>query len=755
MFLPDARIPMLTLFFLSTGVAGVVSAEQGYAGSASCRPCHEASFSAWQGSDHDRAMMPVSEPGAVLGDFSNVIKDFGETGARFFREGEAYRVELFESDGTQRTVEVVHAFGVDPLQQYLVSTGKGRLQALTVAWDSRPRSEGGQSWISLQTEGEVPPGDLLHWEGQAFRWNQMCADCHSTAVRKRYQVPTDTYDTTYADIDVGCESCHGPGAAHLRWAKEGKADGPQGFSLRLAGRGSWVAGPVVPRRVGEATVAPDTVPEIQVCAPCHARRSLIGDPIDSHGQFLDGYRPEFLEEGLYQLDGQILDEVYVYGSFLQSKMFAAGVTCSDCHEPHSLQLRAPGNELCVNCHEASVFDAESHHFHLQGSAGAACVSCHMPERTYMKVDGRRDHGFRIPQPRLAHELGTSLVCLDCHSERDASWAEAELAARGKVPKSGKLFPRAFAASRSADPQAARMLTQVVAHPAESGIARGTAAMLLASHPGADALRGLRLAAVDRDPLVRLGAAVALASLPEFERLALGLPLLTDPRLAVRIEAGRSLAGLPESDLSAAQQAALRGALASYREAQLLQSDWPQAHVNLGMLAARQGHWGQARTHYEQAIRTGPDFIPGYVNLADALRVQKEETRAAEVLRAGLLRAPDHPDLRHALGLSLVRQGNRVGALAELRQAAAMAPQNSRYAYVYAVAMHSSGDGPGARAVVYEGLLRHPGDPMLLPLALSLSLELGDLVSARAYARQLLVLNPQNAEVAQLVKRLEE
>ena len=751
----DSRFIRCLLLFWAVSATSASAEDPGYRGSESCRPCHPGAFQAWRGSDHDRAMMPVNEPDAILGDFSDVRAEFGNVKVRFFRDDGVYRMTIAEADGTERTVDVLHAFGVDPLQQYLVSTGKGRLQALSWAWDSRPREAGGQRWISLHTEGEVPPGDLLHWEGPAFRWNQMCADCHSTALRKQYRAETDDYQTSFAEIDVGCEACHGPGAEHIEWAQEGGADGPRGLFATLIGRGTWEAPAAGPQQVRAAERAHGGVAEIEVCAPCHARRSVIGDPIAAHGRFLDAYRPEFLEEGLYQADGQILDEVYVYGSFLQSRMFAAGVTCSDCHDPHSLELRAQGNQLCVGCHNEKVFDVEAHHFHEPGSAGAQCISCHMPERTYMKVDGRRDHGFRVPQPRLANDLGTSLVCLDCHSDRDARWAEKQLAARGKPSRPGRAFPRAFAASRAGDPGAARLLSRVVAQPAESGIARGTAAMLLGRHPGPATAESLRLAAADADPLVRLGAASALSSLPEPERWALGRSLLSDSRLAVRIEAGRALAASPTSQLSVADRRALREAVAAYVEAQRLQADWPQSHVNLGVLASRQGKLPEARVHYEQALRIGPDFVPGYVNLADTLRQQKKETEASAVLEQGLVRFPDHPDLRHAYGLSLVRQGKRDLALTELRQAAAADPVNARYAYVYAVALHSAGKTGAARSVLQESLLRRPADPTLLPLALSLSLQQDDRASAREYARQLLAVDPQNAQVAELVRQLED
>ncbi|MEO2168907.1 MAG: tetratricopeptide repeat protein [bacterium] len=746
------RVASAVLFFIFADPVAVTAAE--FSGALRCRACHEREFRAWKGSDHDRAMMLAAEDGAILGDFGDARVESGGVAARFFRRDAGFFATLEELDGSTHEVEIVHAFGTGPLQQYLVRGSAGRLQALTFAWDSRPRASGGQRWFSLQIEGEVAPGDPLHWGGAAFRWNRMCADCHSTALRKEFRPAEQAYETAYAELDVACEACHGPGSAHIAWAAAGAEEPHNGFGIVLRGRGAWhreegatVAEPVVGH--GAAGTA-----ELEVCAPCHARRSQIGDPLAAHGRFLDAHRPQFLEEGLYFPDGQIQDEVYVYGSFLQSRMFAAGVTCSDCHDPHSLVLREEGNALCSGCHAPATYDTDKHHFHAAATPGARCVSCHMPERTYMGVDPRRDHGFRVPRADLALELGVPLPCLDCHTERDAAWAATILESRGAQADRPPTFPRAFAAARRGAPGSREDLIRILRSTEEPGIARATAAALLASYPGTATNEAVAQAARDDDPLVRLGAASALGVLPLRERLGVGVALLGDAVLAVRIEAARVLGDAPPALLGESGAAALAAALQEYRAAQERNADWPAAQLNLGLLAARRGDLEGARAAYSAALRVGPEFLPGYVNLADLLRQSGEEAQAEVILRRGLAQAPDSADLRHALGLLLVRQGDATAALVELARAAELAPQEPRYIYVLAVAKHSSDDLGGAREMLQAGLERHPQDAALLELAVSLSLESGALAAARGYAERLLLLRPDDLRLRKLVQDLD-
>ena len=161
----------------------------------------------------------------------------------------------------------------------------------------------------------------------------------------------------------------------------------------------------------------DSTNQIETCAKCHARRGGIQEGFCGGKSFTDYYSPELLTEQTYHDDGQIKDEVYVYGSFVQSRMYASGVVCGDCHDPHTLELRFEGNALCSRCHLPETFDQIEHHYHIPGSEGAHCVTCHMADRVYMGVDPRRDHSMRVPRPEEAERVGAPGVCDRCHADK--------------------------------------------------------------------------------------------------------------------------------------------------------------------------------------------------------------------------------------------------------------------------------------------------------------------------------------------------
>jgi predicted CXXCH cytochrome family protein len=386
-----------------------------FVGGAACVSCHTAQAEAWSDSQHDLAMQ-VADESTVRGNFDSVEFVQGDVTSTFFRRDGRFMIRTDGADGQLGDFAIEYVFGIEPLQQYLVALPGGRLQALGIAWDTRPADAGGQRWFHLYGNDGIAPGDPLHWTGRANNWNAGCAECHSTNLAKHYDVAQDTYATTWTDIDVNCEACHGPGSEH--------AARPAEVSMALGGAPrTWVM-----QDNGIASRAPDgrSDAEIEACAQCHARRSQHGEEFLPGGRYLDAFRPALLEEGLYEADGQILEEVYVYGSFMQSRMQAAGVTCSDCHDPHSTELRADGNAVCGQCHLPARFGTAEHHHHEVDGAGAQCVGCHMPARTYMVVDPRRDHSFRVPRPDLTSKTGSPNACNACHDET-TEWAEAAIA----------------------------------------------------------------------------------------------------------------------------------------------------------------------------------------------------------------------------------------------------------------------------------------------------------------------------------------
>jgi len=735
-----------------------VTPEPTYVGAARCAPCHASEAAAWRGSHHDRALEEPSEA-SVVGDFGDAGFEHLGVASRFSRRDGRYLVETEGADGKLAEFEVAWTFGVAPLQQYLVRFPEGRVQALGIAWDARPREAGGQRWFSLHPDERVPAGDVLHWTGPALRWNSQCADCHSTDLRRGYDPVRDAYDTTFAELDVACEACHGPGAAHVAWAEAAARGGPapadtatdRGLSVRFppARPEDWVLDPGAP--IARRRTPRSERTELETCAPCHARRSLLREGSRPGEPFLDAYRPALLEEGLYEADGQMRDEVYVYGSFVQSRMHAAGVTCSDCHDPHSLRPRAEGNALCGQCHRADSFDVPAHHRHAAGSRGAQCVSCHMPARTYMVVDVRHDHSFRVPRPDLSVAVGTPNACTDCHADRPAAWAADAVARWFPAGRSGTPhYGEALAAGRAGAPGADRALAALAADAGQPAIARASALALLAS-PGADALRR---AAADPDPLVRLGALEAAARVEPGARLAALQPLLRDPLRAVRIEAARALADVPASFWRPAERAALADGLAEYRAAQLVEADRPEAHVNLALLHQGLGETQAARREYETALRLAPWFVPAAANLADLERAAGNDAAAEALLRSALASAPDAAELHHALGLALVRGGRREQALAELGRAAELAPEQARFAYVLGIALHDAGEGERALAVLSAAHQRRPGDRDVLVALATLSMQAGRREDAVRYARALAGAFPDDPEARALLAQLE-
>lgn len=733
-----------------------------YAGGAACALCHARENKLWRGSHHDLAMQEATEE-TVLGDFDDASFSHFGVATSFYRRDGSFFVRTDGPDGELAEFEIVYTFGVEPLQQYLIEFPDGRLQALGICWDTRPVEEGGQRWFHLYSDEPIDHTDRLHWTGLQQNWNYMCAECHSTNLRKNYDAATDTYDTTWSEIDVSCEACHGPGSAHVAWAdakERGERvddSGDLGLAVRLRDldEGAWVIDPET--GIAERTVSRSSRAQLETCARCHSRRSAI--TLDHvHGRPLaDTHRPALLDEDLYHADGMMLDEVYVYGSFLQSKMHAAGVTCSDCHDPHSAELaRGDAEAVCARCHLSETFASRDHHFHEPGLEGAGCVDCHMAERTYMEVDPRYDHSFRIPRPDLSVEIGTPNACNDCHEDRSALWAAQAVenwygSERNRPPD----YLRALHAGRSGSVDAEPRLARAIEDLEAPALFRASAASLLGRYLSPQSLPALERALRDRDPLVRAAAVSSLEALPSKARAARGGPLLADPVRMVRASAARVLASAHETDLTPPQRDALGAALVEYRAEQLAASDRPEARANLGTLEAGLGDFERAESHFRRALEMDPLFVPGYVNLSDLHRLRRRDDLGEQVLRQGLSLAPDAAVLHHALGLVLVRRQRSSEALAAIARSVELAPEETRYAYVYGVALHSAGQTERALAVLEDAHERSPADWQVLWALATMNRDLGAVDRARVYARRLLQVSPGDPRARELAGRLSQ
>jgi len=719
-----------------------------FVGSAACSGCHAAQHAAWGKSQHAGAMQHASTE-TVRGNFDGASYTFDGVTSTFFRRDGRYIVRTDGPDGKLADFEVRYTFGLEPLQQYLVEFPGGRLQALAVTWDTRPADKGGQRWFRQYPDEKLDFRDELHWTQRSQNWNFMCADCHSTNIRKNYDAATDTFATKWSEISVGCESCHGPGSAHVAWAKDRpSSDRAKGLAVALDERrgATWQIDPAS----GNARRTPErrSGREIEVCGPCHARRAQIAEGWQAGAAFMDYYLPSTLSAGLYHADGQQRDEVFIWGSFLQSRMHRAGVTCSDCHDPHTQKLRAPGNAVCAQCHLASKYDVKAHHFHPEGTPGAQCANCHMPATTYMVVDPRRDHSLRVPRPDLSVKLGTPNACNTCHGEKTAQWSADQVARwYGAQRRTDAHYGEAIDAGRRGGAGAARGLVAIVTSVAYPPIVRASAVELLARYPGRTADAAVRSALGDADPLVRHAALVALQAPTAPQLLASIAPLLEDPVRVVRVEAAHRIA--PHvAQLDAASRPAFDRAIAEYEAVQQGNLDRPEAWMNLGNLHAMRGDPAAAEAAYRGALKRDIRFVPAYVNLADVRREQRREADTEAILREGLGVVPNAPALREALGLSLVRQGKKGAALAEFAAAWKSAPAETRYAYLYALALHDAGRPAEAIRLLADAAKRSGDRDVLLALAMYRS-EAGDEAGAGEALKQLAAVNPDDPALAQM------
>lgn len=704
--------------------------------------------------------MQAANEHTVLGNFNNASFTYFDLTSTFYKREGKFFVRTDGPDGELHDYEIRYTFGVTPLQQYLIEFPGGRYQALSVAWDTRPKEEGGQRWFHLYPTEKIAYDDILHWTGLNQNWNHMCAECHSTNLNKNYEPEEDRFNTAWSEINVACEACHGPGSRHVAWAERaasnGKSskDGDHGLVVRLADRQGvrWVIDPDSGN--AQRSAPPKWSTEIEICARCHARRATIsGDYV--HGRPLhDTHLPALLEESLYHADGQIKDEVYVYGSFRQSKMYREGVTCSDCHEPHSLKLRAGGNAVCAQCHLPQKFDTRSHHFHKPDSKGASCVECHMPATTYMVVDPRRDHSIRIPRPDLSVKLNTPNACNQCHTDRSAEWAaEAVQKWYGHTPKGFQNFAEALHAGRRGAAKAERLLVQLASDDAAPNIARATALAQLGRYLSPTVLEVLQPTLHDHDPMIRASTLRALEALEPSARFQLTHHLLQDSVRAVRIEAARILAAVPQEQLTPEQRGVFAKAVEDYVAAQLVNADRPEPHLNLGILYLSRGDFSRAESAYHTALRLQPSFVQAYVNLADVYRVQQRDDKGEEALRKALEIAPQQGDVYHALGLLLVRQKRLAEAMTALAQAAKLRPESARYQYVYAVALNSTGKPQAAIQVLKEAHKRHANDRDILFALVTFERDRGNLDSAVGYGEKLVTLMPHDRSAQALLSQL--
>lgn len=706
----------------------------GFVGDQTCRSCHAEQMQQWKGSHHDYAMK-VADSTSVRGDFGNVTFEQEDGTYRFYRKGDRYMVEAPGPDGNRKTYEITHTFGWTPLQQYLVDFGNGKLQVLNVAWNV----EKGQ-WFSMHPDEKVRPGDWMHWTGGAMNWNTMCADCHSTQLEQNYVPRADSFHTTWSSINVSCESCHGPGKEHVEFMQS-KAS--EDASIQRI------------REDLELTKGASQMQQINTCASCHSLREKLVDGSKPEKGFLDHFNPNLPHPDMYFSDGQIKQEDYVYASFLQSKMFQNGVKCNDCHDPHSLELKAnvTDNSLCLQCH-APKYNAPDHYFHEAGTKASQCVSCHMPGRYYMEIDFRRDHSFRVPRPDLSAKFGTPNACNNCHDSKSAEWA-AQKVEDWYGPERPKHFSEILAEADSMGAEAIPDLKRLVADTAEPAIARATAVWYLGQFPSRQSRGVLERSLQNSSPLIRKAAARAAGSLSKQQKKKILPMALDDSVRAVRVAAAEGLAGFGVADFVPSLKQSFKTAIREYRSYLDVNQYFPSGLMNRGQFFEKQGQTQQAIAAYQKALQKDPQLNPARLNLAYLYNGQGNKQKARQLLETVIEQEPSFGPAHFSLALLLAGQGQMPKAITHFKRAAELMPDHARVRYNLAISYQQSNRPADAEKRYLQAIKIAPDNPDYRYGICTFYLQQKKYAKALPHARKLTELQPQNRRFQRLLQRVQK
>ena len=647
-----------------------------YVGSETCIECHKLEYDLWLGSHHYHAMDTATEA-SVRGDFDDRIFEWNGTINRFFKRDGKLFVETPGPEGEMGSFEIAYTFGYEPLQQYLIAFPGGRLQCLPIAWDTEKNQ-----WFHLYDsvyDEEILPDDWLYWTNNGQNWNGMCADCHSTDLKKGYDAQSKTFNTTWFEINVGCEACHGPSSEHLDWAKLPDIARPTNTNTGLLIQTSNIT----------------TRQYVDHCARCHSRRGVLEDFNVAYQDLLDYLVPQHIGEPYYFADGQILEEDYVYASFLQSKMFFNDVRCNDCHDAHSVKLIKDGNELCLQCHKKSDYDTFDHHFHkyegeegdpliladkiVNVGEGAQCINCHMAGRYYMGNDFRNDHSFRIPRPDLSADIGVPNACNQCHTNETIDWSVKYMQTwygKSRKPHYGSILAR----GREANPDAEEALIKLAFDTLYPVVARATAISLLSNYPSENSTKAIADLLSDNESIIRHASVQNYLVFSEENFLRDMMSMLYDPVRAVRMNAAFRLSALPSDQIDTLHEAAYQRAIREYIMAMEYTAEFAASRHNLGILYANMGELQKAELNYREAIRIDNQFYPAKMNLAMVYNQMGDNTRAEILFKDIVDKHPEVSEAYYSYGLLLAEMQNYTEAVTYLKKAAERMPERHRIFY---------------------------------------------------------------------------
>lgn len=698
-----------------------------FLGDEACKQCHVGEFKDWEGSHHDKAM-EVADASTILADFNDVKFTSQGVTSRFFKKDADFYVNTEGPDGDYHDYKIIYTFGITPLQQYIVKFPDGHYQCLRTAWDTEKNK-----WFDLYPNFKVVHSEWLHWSRGGLNWNTMCSDCHSTNVRKNYDFKTHSYDTKYALINVSCEACHGPGKDHVEQAT--KLGSNYKFSNDL-----------------KMTTATDPKDLVDACARCHMRREQVSEFYNFEGSMLDHYYPQLIVENTYHVDGQILDEDYVYGSFVQSKMYHNNVTCTDCHNPHSTKLKLEGNTLCIQCHVPEKYDTPKHHFHPVNTESSQCINCHMTGKYYMGNDFRRDHSFRIPRPDLSLKYGTPNACTQCHTDKSDEWALENFKKNHGEPKENH-FSDLLAPGLTGSPHGLEDLFKLANDHSYPEIARASAVKGISNYMNSNSIDAMLGFLKDESSLVKAATLDVLGTMQTNDYVNYFLPLLKDTKRSVRVKAFFAIGSLDENQIPTEYQEVYKKVKIEFETSLNVTSDFVGGRIRKADYILKKGNLAEAIKGYESALQI--DNINNIIrtNLANLYYRNKEFSKAEAAFKTIIKQEPAYSETYYSYALLLAELNRTDDAIKQLNLAINYMPANPRSYYNLSLLYDKKGDFKNAEAMAVKGLKVAPQNESLLYILAYLYSKNNQKDKAKNIAIRLVELFPNNTDYRTLLNQL--
>ncbi|WP_066633152.1 multiheme c-type cytochrome [Labilibacter marinus] len=719
--------------------------EAKYVGRETCVECHLNEYNEWEGSHHDKAMEHANDS-TVLGDFNNQSIEYNGMTHRFYKRDGKFLVETDGESGELEEFEIKYTFGFYPLQQYLVEFDRGRLQTLALTWDSKD-----SAWYHMAeviyTDEMIESDNWLHWTNQAQNWNGMCADCHSTNLVKGYDVENDTYNTTWSEIDVSCEACHGPASKHLDWAAKAEyaRDEHNNFGLEVKTSGI------------------DNKEYVDLCVRCHTRRGSLSD-FEHSADIYNHTIPNLPSGENYHIDGQILDEDYVYGSFTQSKMFMRDVQCNDCHNVHSTERLFEDNRLCTQCHRADDYDTYDHHFHKDYGAtgeaviaddgvkfevgeGTRCINCHMPAQFYMGVDYRNDHSFRIPRPDLTEKLGTPNACNQCHPKEGTQWAIDYVKKWHGIGRPAQ-YGTAFKEAQSGSQKGFEELVHIYNDEVYPEIIRATAIQQLGMHYQSQSKDILLKALHNFNGHIRFNALQNLV-VDDNKSLNAVLDLLNDQTKSIRVESASKLNAVPQDQIPSKYREALKNAKKEYLGALKYSADFPTGKFNLANFYYNNQDLDKAEEFYKRALKQDKELHAIKINLALLYNSKGEHQKTELLLKDYLEHMPEDGNTLFTYALFLSERKRYDESMEYLLKAAQYSPNNARLMYNIAMMYDFKNNLKDAEDYLNRALKLNPDEMSYHVGLLNLYMKYKETAKSKKVAQEILTKFPNIPDKEQI------